>query len=83
MNHLKNQKSDPGQFLAGDIASPAEVATALHTTEAALAQMRYKGSGPKFVKVGRRVLYRWSDVTQWIASSVRVRTDEAPTALPG
>jgi predicted DNA-binding transcriptional regulator AlpA len=63
--------------MIAELATPAEVAKALHTTPASLAQMRYRGNGPKFVRVGRRrVLYRWVDVDQWIAESVHVRTDE-------
>jgi hypothetical protein len=31
-----------------DLATPAQVAEALHTTPARLAQMRYRGQGPKF-----------------------------------
>jgi hypothetical protein len=59
-----------------DLATPAEVAEALHTTTASLAQMRYRGDGPKFVRAGRRrVLYRWADVEQWITDSVHDRTD--------
>jgi hypothetical protein len=59
------------------LATPAEVAEALHTTTASLAQMRYRGDGPKFVRAGRkRVLYRWLDVEQWIAESVHVRAGE-------
>ena len=59
-----------------DLATPAEVAEALHTTPASLAQMRYRGDGPKFVRVGRRrVLYRWADVEQYITESLHVRTD--------
>jgi hypothetical protein len=58
------------------LATPAQVAEALHTTTGSLAQMRYRGDGPKFVRCGRRrVLYRWSDVEQWIADSVHTRTD--------
>jgi hypothetical protein len=34
------------------LGTPAEVATYLHTTTAALAQDRYKGTGPKFIKRG-------------------------------
>ena len=60
-----------------ELATPAEVAEALHTTPASLAQMRYRGDGPKFVRAGRRrVLYRWVDVEQWITESVHVRTGE-------
>jgi hypothetical protein len=60
-----------------ELATPAEVAKALHTTTASLAQMRYRGDGPKFVRAGRRrVLYRWTDIEEWIANSVHTRTDQ-------
>jgi len=36
------------------LATPAEVAEYLRTTTAALAQDRYKGTGPKFIKRGRQ-----------------------------
>jgi hypothetical protein len=66
-----------GEIMTPDLATPAEVAKALHTTPASLAQMRYRGDGPRFVRAGKkRVLYRWVDVEQWIAQSVRVRTGE-------
>jgi hypothetical protein len=38
------------------LATPAEVAEYLHTTTAALALDRYRGTGPKFIKRGSRVL---------------------------
>lgn len=63
-----------------DTASPREVAKVLYTSEAGLAQMRYRGTGPKFVKVGHRVIYRWSDVTAYLESNTRQRTDDAVTA---
>jgi hypothetical protein len=63
--------------MAPDLATPAQVAEALHTTTASLAQMRYRGHGPKFVRVGRRrVLYRWADVEQYISDSAHSSTDD-------
>jgi hypothetical protein len=61
-----------------ELATPAEVAEALHTTTASLAQMRYRGNGPKFVRGAgqKRVLYRWVDVEQYITESLRERTGE-------
>lgn len=62
---------------AVDTASPREVATVLHTTEAGLAQMRYRGTGPKFCKVGpRKVVYRWSDVQAYLDANTMQRTDD-------
>ena len=29
---------------------------------------RYKGTGPRFVRVGRHVRYRWPDVEAWLTS---------------
>jgi hypothetical protein len=66
-----------GVEMISDLATPAEVAEALHTTPASLAQMRYRGDGPKFVRAGRKkILYRWVDVEQWVAESLHVRTDD-------
>jgi hypothetical protein len=52
------------------------VAKYLHTTVDALAQKRYLGNGPKFIKMGHRVLYRWSDVLEWLAKNTIQRTDD-------
>ena len=61
------------------LGTPAEVAKALHTTTASLAQMRYRGDGPAFVRIGkRRVLYRWIDVDDFIANSVHTSTSRGP-----
>ena len=61
-----------------EMGTPAQVAQALHTTEASLAQMRYRGDGPVFARCGRRrVLYRWRDVQLWVEQSLHTRTDRA------
>jgi hypothetical protein len=39
-----------------------------------LAQMRYRGTGPKFIKRRSRVLYRWSDVSAYLDGQTRERT---------
>lgn len=43
------------------------------------AQHRYRGTGPAYMKLGRKIFYRPEDVAAWEAASVRTRTDE-PTA---
>lgn len=57
-----------------DIATPKEVAEALNMSLAALAQSRYRGTGPKFIKRGSRVLYRWSDVRAYLDGRTYERT---------
>lgn len=60
-----------------DLGLPKEVAPVLKTDVQGLAQMRYRGTGPKFIKVGSRVLYRWSDVNAYLDANTVQRTDDA------
>jgi predicted DNA-binding transcriptional regulator AlpA len=61
-----------------DLVLKAEaVANWLGTTPGALAQMRYMGKGPKFIKLGgRSIRYRSSDVSAWLDAQTRQQTGE-------
>lgn len=59
------------------LATAKEVAEYLRTTPAALAQMRYLGTGPMFRKLGNRVRYDWADVTAWVESVAATSTGPA------
>jgi len=64
-----------------DTATAKQVAAYLHTSEAGLAQLRYRGNGPKFIKVGpRKVIYRWSDVHAYLDANTCQRTDDPRSA---
>jgi predicted DNA-binding transcriptional regulator AlpA len=55
-----------------------EVAEMLHhSTTATLRWWRHQDCGPRSIKVGKRVLYRVSDIESWLASQ------EAETARGG
>jgi len=43
-----------------------EVAAVCRTTPAGIAQMRYRGVGPRGLRVGRRVLYPEAEVKAWL-----------------
>lgn len=59
------------------LLSPAQVGVQLGMTTAALAQMRFTGRGPRFLKLtARAVRYRQTDVDAWIAAAERGRTDD-------
>lgn len=58
-----------------DLLEPAEVAEILHKTEAGLAQWRYQGKGPKYIKVGSRVLYRRNDIRGFLDRCTVVTSD--------
>lgn len=64
------------------IAKADEVAKYLGMTTAALAQMRYKGTGPKYMNPGgsRLVRYAWTDVNEWLESGTKTRTDDRPVS---
>jgi excisionase family DNA binding protein len=49
---------------------PEQVAEMLGVPIGTLANWRYQGRGPAFVKVGRHVRYRRSDVAGWIEEHV-------------
>ncbi|MFG2052685.1 helix-turn-helix transcriptional regulator [Micromonospora sp. NPDC048930] len=48
------------------LATSAEVAEFLGVPVATLDQWSYRGTGPRFSKVGRHRRYRWSDVEKWL-----------------
>ena len=47
--------------------SAAQLAARLTISTTTLSAMRRKGNGPKFVRVGGKVLYRAADVEAWLA----------------
>ncbi|MGW2566901.1 helix-turn-helix transcriptional regulator [Streptomyces sp. NPDC001537] len=53
------------------LAAPEEVADFLGLPIATLAQWRYLGKGPRSIKVGRHVRYRWADVERWLDENAR------------
>lgn len=57
-----------------ELLTSREVSEALKVTEATLADWRYRGRGPRFVKLGRLVRYRTEDVHQWLSDSQRRNT---------
>ena len=44
----------------------AEVAQYLQKPEKTLIQWRYLGRGPRSVRVGTTIRYRWADVERWL-----------------
>ncbi len=56
------------------------VATILHVTGRSLERWRATGFGPPFLKLGKRTLYRASDIEEWLRSRTFRSTSEADTA---
>jgi excisionase family DNA binding protein len=58
------------------LISQREAAMRLTLSERTLERWRVSGDGPPFAKLGRRVLYRQSDLDEWIAARVVASTSE-------
>lgn len=56
---------------------PQEAADLLRSTPSTLAKLRLFGAGPPFVKIGRLVRYRQSDLDAWIATRTATSTSGA------
>jgi predicted DNA-binding transcriptional regulator AlpA len=56
------------------LLTPRQLAAYLQRSVKALAQMRYRGTGPAFTHAGGRVRYRQSAVEAWLSEGERDRT---------
>lgn len=48
------------------LASRAEVAEFLGVPTQTVTAWAHKGTGPRYVRIGRHARYRWTDVEQWV-----------------
>lgn len=53
------------------LASVAEVSVYLRVPVSTIYQWRYRGVGPRAVRVGRYLRYRWEDVERWLEQQGR------------
>lgn len=66
-----------------DLLSEAEYANLTGRKIQAVRNERAKGRGPAFVRLGRTVKYRRSDVSAWIASRLVDPGNTVPTLVHG
>ncbi|WP_253904349.1 helix-turn-helix domain-containing protein [Arthrobacter sp. Br18] len=72
--------SESADAMSTELLTPAQLSEMLGKPERSLAQWRYLGIGPRFVKIGRAVRYRDADVTSWLEAQTRQRTGEQASA---
>jgi len=51
------------------VMTPAMVAEAYSLSERWLARHRFQRTGPRYIKAGRRILYRRSDIEAYLAEA--------------
>jgi len=52
----------------------------LHLSERTLERFRVSGAGPKFVRLGRSIRYRLTDIEAFIAARIVGSTSQRPVA---
>lgn len=65
---------EPTTAKATNLRTPSDVAATYGMETSTLAQWRYKGYGPKFVKLGRKIFYRQQDIDAFIDANVHQST---------
>lgn len=60
--------------MTSELMDGRELANRLGKSSAALANWRYLGQGPKFIKVGRSIRYRVADVESWLEAHTQQQT---------
>jgi predicted DNA-binding transcriptional regulator AlpA len=68
--------------LVAALGTPSEVAEHIQVSEGTLAQWRHRGVGPKWVRCGRRIRYRWEDVERWITEQTGARRGAGKRTCP-
>ena len=62
---------------AAKVVSTVEAASLVGLSESTLAKLRLNGNGPVYCKLGRRVVYRVTDLDQWLQSRTVRDTSDA------
>ncbi|MXS73688.1 hypothetical protein CSIV_12460 [Microbacterium sp. CSI-V] len=65
MTHLNNSDR---------LLTPTDAAAYLGRSVAALAQLRYRGTGPTYIRAGGRIRYRESAIQAWLDEGERDAT---------
>lgn len=61
---------------------PEQLAERLHSSYHTLARWRVRGTGPAYIKLGRKVLYAMKDVLAWEEAQIRKNTSQGPQPAP-
>ena len=75
--HKASQASSPDTLF-----NPSKLVKRLgnEVSVSTLAKWRVTGQGPRFIKIGRSVVYREGDIQQWLAEQTRNHTNDHPAS---
>lgn len=60
-----------------ELVTPLQAAEMLCLSELTLRKWRWEGKGPRFIKVGRKVAYKKTDLYEWVDSQSRASTSDS------
>jgi excisionase family DNA binding protein len=75
--------SEVDRCLRVPLVDSTEVAAYLNVPARTLDQWAWKGTGPKFAKVGKFRRYKWADVDAWLDDQTFQQDDGAGPSLIG
>lgn len=64
-----------------DLITPSKLAERWSVNVATLSQWRWNGKGPKYLKLGGRILYRINDINDFENRQVRENTSQVNYSL--
>ncbi len=71
-----NKTADNKVVVNPDLFDTEAAAAHLHLSKAYVEKLRLAGGGPTFLKLGRAVRYRRSDLDRWLDAQARTSTSE-------
>jgi predicted DNA-binding transcriptional regulator AlpA len=66
-----------GVIMQDEYFNTGEAAAVVKLSASTLNKLRMKGSGPGYLKLGRRVVYSRRSLDEWMSSRVRTSTSDA------
>jgi hypothetical protein len=73
---IKKLELEGNEHLLEALLTTDEAAKILRCSRASLNKWRLRGTGPRFIYIGRRVRYRRADLADFIVSSTRNSTSD-------
>ena len=68
---MTSSAENTNDVVGTDLLDEARLATKLNVSRSTLQSWRYRGCGPRFIKVGRLIRYRAADVDAYLRTQTR------------
>ena len=75
---IRSQPSFAGDIMDDELLTAQQVAEKYPVAEATLKYWRHRRTGPRYARLGRRIVYRQSDLDAWV--DAQFETSPTPAA---